>query len=155
MFRGLKRAPFRVKSKIFETFIKENTGNGHRIRNTIREILMEPMTSKYKCTVEYYYGNLALTGDLSHNIRITYLLLYTYKIYYSRGHGNSEYVCFLALRAAPDNPSAYIRIGFGTASMYSMGDNALDSPEPNLHWAGAGFIDHVLKDWKDATIQLV
>lgn len=62
-----------------------------------------------------------------------------------------EYVVFLALRAALNDASAYVRIGCGAASVRSMEDN---DPESNSDWPGSGFVEHVLKDWKDATIQL-
>lgn len=111
---------------------------------------MLPFLDDRRATLEYH-SDIVMTSDTSKGIKLTYLLLYTYKSPQHERLEKSEYVVFLALRAAPNNPSAYVRIGCGAASLKSMGD---EEAEAKSGWRGFGFIDHVLKHWKDATIQL-
>jgi hypothetical protein len=93
------------------------------------------------------------------DVEITYMLLYT-TVHGERDHGlqshsdlgKEEYVVFLTLIATSNDPSAYIRVGCGNASL-----SALESKKYGglLQWFRPGFREHVLRDWQDETITLL
>jgi len=156
----LEKGTLSVKSKIFHFTLKENTSSGDPIRENFRTVLLMPFsdrwTAKPECILEYH-SDIVMTDASIKGMKITYLLLFTHRSSRSprspcyESLEKSEYVVFLALRAAPDDPSSYVRIGCGAASVRSRGDEGL---EANPDSPGLGFIEHVLRDWRDATIQL-
>ncbi|KAK9423645.1 putative Heterokaryon incompatibility domain-containing protein [Seiridium unicorne] len=149
-----------VKSKIFEASLQEGRSTKDRIRAHFHEALLQPFRKETNCVLEYF-SDIALSGA---QCTVTYLLLYTSTCdaldalpgsHNSRTsqRSKSKYVVFLVLkRGAPFNPSAYIRIGCGVASLnpeFNRKGVANNIVEP-----ASGFIDHVLRDWYDATVQL-
>jgi hypothetical protein len=142
---NLQKGTLRVKSKIFEATLKGNTDIKDQILENFGRVLMWPFsddqTAEPRCDIRYW-SDIAMTSNTSKGVKLTYLLLHTHKSKIWK----AEEVVFLALRAAPDNPSEYVRVGCGLASMVS---GPLDSG-----WPGFGFREHVLRDWKDSTITL-
>ncbi|MDB5271632.1 MAG: hypothetical protein JWP58_4672 [Hymenobacter sp.] len=147
----LQKGTLRVKSKIFETTLKGNTNSKDQISQNLRPVLMWPIdddqTKGYR-RIDYR-SDIAMTSDTPKGFELTYLLLYTHKA----KTWKAESVVFLALRATPDDPSAYVRIGCGRA-IIDLGPITEPWALPESGWPGFGFIDHFLKDWKDATITL-
>jgi hypothetical protein len=148
---NLQTGTLRVKSKIFETTLKGNTNSKDEISQNFRQVMIWPIydgqtleTEESKCI--YYHSDIAMTSDTPKGFELTYLLLYTHESEIEK----VGCVGFLALRAPPNDPLAYVRIGCGEAYQRDIVREA----QSNSGSDGFGLVDHVLRDWKDATITL-
>jgi hypothetical protein len=75
----LEKGTLRVKSKIFEATLKENTNSKDQIRENFREVLKRPFSDDRRATLEYH-SDIVMTGNTSKCIKLAYLLLYTKKV---------------------------------------------------------------------------
>lgn len=86
---------------------------------------------------------------------ITYMLLWTSAWQpgrrYRKEPFDAESVCFLALRKRAGKSSAYVRIGCGIARLFLSRDLRQTDW---MNWRRCEFLEHLLRTWEEATIEL-
>jgi hypothetical protein len=133
----LKASTLTVKSRIFRTTLDQDISGSDSFRETFQRNLMASFIDEYGFS--FYYRN-DLKQDLTEGDEVTFLLLFTHKSH-NEEERYEDYIAFLALHPAPNDASAYVRIGYGHASRAWSHDSK--------------FVNHVSKDWKEANIRLV
>jgi Heterokaryon incompatibility protein (HET) len=133
----LKTGTLTVKSRIFKFTLDQYISGSDSIRETFQQNLMPLFLHDYGFF--FFYRN-DLKQDFNKGCEVTVLLLFTYKSY-SEEEQSDDQISFLALLPAPGDPSVYVRTGYGKATRAWGYDSS--------------FVNHVSKNWKEATVRLV
>jgi hypothetical protein len=159
----LMRGALVVHTKTSRTILRVTTNLNDCVRADFKKRFLRPFRSRLdaegpRTTLEYR-SDISMIEQTPIDVEITYMLLYT-TVHGERDHGlrshsdlgKEECVVFLTLIATSNDPSAYIRVGCGNASL-----SALESKKYGglLQWFRPGFREHVLRDWQDETITLL
>lgn len=142
----LLKATLHVRSQIFESALKSSDSQ-NPIRDNFREVVIQNRWTMPATLIDHDHnvGNdtpLALVNFSSDTTitacegsKVTYLLLYV-GVHPDASSAKNRLVVFLALRQAPGNPGAFIRLGCGVLSVKRNN------------------VQNMLKDWKVAVVQL-
>lgn len=150
----LQSAILVVRTKVFHAILDNATPIGEAVEEKFRKTFLTPFLDGRHAILDEvaapqiylpYFSDITMADQTSDGVAITYMLLYT-----NADSRKRESVIFLALRAALDDSSAYVRIGWGNAVLGAAGDKFQPSD-----WPSPGLVEHVLKDWTDATVKLL